>query len=500
MLAFAVLFASSFFQSEELVKDFKKFFKKERDPLIRIELVYSLDGEESVGLAEALLPVLEDKDTGVVKAACKVLSGFQDPASRLPLLETTVEGKKTKRVAEILRIANENVWKEYRDISLDYLISSDQECRLWAISLAGSLKNHKAIPLLINIFEEDKNGIIRTSVINSLQLLGVGEEKKVVPILLEGLLDSQTSVQVASCKALRAVRSKDAIAPLIDLLENGAGRVMDEVWPTLVEITDNQFNDNPDIWRNWWSVLHDNYEIPTASQISKRRAERRAANAEYKSGKTEATFMGVETSSRQIVFVIDVSGSMAEEIIDKDDFRERGFSEFTKLAVVREELTRSIEALGDDVLFNVFSFASKVYPWKKKSVKSNALNKKSAIAWVKKLIPLGSSSVKDEKGRTNSYGGLMAGLGVEIDPKKRKVVTGGLLNDSLFVADTIFFLSDGKPTAGLFIDNRDIEQAIQEVNKFRKVVIHTLAIGNFTSGLLQNLASQNGGVFVDLGR
>ena len=500
MLAFAVLFASSFFQPQDIVKDFKKFFKKERDPLMRIELVYSLEGEESVVLAETLLPLLEDKDVKVIEAARKVLSGFKDSRSRSPLLETIVEGKKLKRIAEILRLANDNIWKEYHHACLDYLVSSDQKCLLWAISLSGTLRNHQAIPLLVNIFEENKNGIIRTSVIDALHSLGVGYEKEVVPILLKGLSDSQTSVQVASCRALRTVRSKDAIEPLIDLLDKGKGRVMDEIWPTLVEITDNQFNDNPDVWRDWWAVLHDDYEIPTVAQISKRRSERAAANSEYRSAKTEATFMGVETSSRQIVFVIDVSGSMAEEIIDKDGFRERGFSEFTKLAVVREELTRSIEALGEDVFFNVFSFASNVYSWKKKSVKANALNKRSAIAWVKKLTPMGASNIKGENGRTNSYGGLMAGLGVEIDPKKRKVVTGGLLNDSPFVADTIFFLSDGKPTAGLYIDNRDIEQAIQEINKFRKVVIHTLAIGNFTSGLLQNLASQNGGVFVDLGR
>ncbi|MBT4465612.1 MAG: hypothetical protein HOD03_02890, partial [Planctomycetes bacterium] len=87
-----------------------------------------------------------------------------------------------------------------------------------------------------------------------------------------------------------------------------------------------------------------------------------------------------------------------------------------------------------------------------------------------------------------------------IDPKKRAVVTGGVLDDSELAADTLFFLSDGKPTAGLLIDTRDIEQAIADVNRFRKVVIHTLSIGNFSSGFLSNLAQANGGVFVDLGR
>jgi hypothetical protein len=94
----------------------------------------------------------------------------------------------------------------------------------------------------------------------------------------------------------------------------------------------------------------------------------------------------------------------------------------------------------------------------------------------------------------------MAGMGVEIDPQKRSVISGGVLDDSELAADTMFFLSDGKPTAGLLIDTRDIEEAIADVNRFRKVVIHTLAIGNFSNSFLSNLAQANGGVFVDLGR
>jgi len=116
------------------------------------------------------------------------------------------------------------------------------------------------------------------------------------------------------------------------------------------------------------------------------------------------------------------------------------------------------------------------------------------------LKPLSSKSANGEQGRTNSYGGLMAGMGVQIDAAKRAVVTGGVLDDSELAADTMFFLSDGKPTAGVLIDTRDIEVAIADINRFRKVVIHTLSIGNFSNGFLRNLAQSNGGVFVDLGR
>ncbi|MHC4380868.1 MAG: hypothetical protein ACYSU1_07245, partial [Planctomycetota bacterium] len=90
------------------------------------------------------------------------------------------------------------------------------------------------------------------------------------------------------------------------------------LWPTLVEITDQPFNDDPGIWRSWWTQVEATYTIPTEAEIAERRAARDAANAQYTTPKAEADFMGVKTSSRQIVFVIDVSGSMEEEIINRD--------------------------------------------------------------------------------------------------------------------------------------------------------------------------------------
>lgn len=485
-----------------MAKDFKKFFRKEKDSATRVELVYSLEGEESLSIAEVLIPVLDDKQADVARAARIVLSGFADHLNRLPLLELAEEDKKHARIGPILQAASEKEWKEFRDVGALYLESDDEACRLWAVSLCGSLKNYLVVEALSLILANDENGIIRAAAVSALEGMGLGHENLIAPVLITALDDELSAVNVAACVALRKVRSALAIPPLVKLLETATGRLSEEVWPTLIAITNNQFNSDPQLWNDWWQRVKGTYEIPTVAQIAKASAARRVANAEYNPTKlrTEASFMGIETLSRQIVFVIDVSGSMAEEVISKDDFRERGFDKFTKLAIVREELARSIDALGTDVIFNVHSYASNVYSWRKQPVKANSLNKKSAIEWVSNLEPLSSESGKGEQGRTNSYGGLMAGLGIKIDPKKRAVVTGGVLDDSKLAADTMFFLSDGKPTAGVLIDTRDIEVAISEINRFRKVVIHTLSIGNFSNGFLSNLAQANGGVFVDLGR
>ena len=95
-------------------------------------------------------------------------------------------------------------------------------------------------------------------------------------------------------------------------------------------------------------------------------------------------------------------------------------------------------------------------------------------------------------GKTNTYGALMSALHVT-GPKTAD-------KDYEVDVDTVFFLSDGRPTVGDFGDPDDILRELKNVNELRKVVIHTIAIGEFQKDFMRRIADQNGGVFVDLGR
>lgn len=513
MLATALLLAAPMFlQADETVKDFKRFYRKEKDPLNKAELIYSLENIDDPGVASVLLKILVDKEPVLAQAAQSVITQLPSEGARVPLREILFEGKKKEYFAPILRAAADGKWKEFAEVTRPYLLDSDEIVRLWAVTVVGAIKDEESLAQTGILVTEDGHTLVRAAAVQALIRLGKGHEDVAGPPLVAALQDASVSVSTAACVGLRTVRTKEALDPLITLLESGEGRILEEIWPTLVEITDQPFNDDPTIWRSWWENVKETYTIPTDAEIEERRAARAAANAQYTSPKAEADFMGVKTSSRQIVFVIDVSGSMEEEIIDRDSFRERGFTRFSKLEIVKEELSRSIDQLGDNVVFNIYSFATKVHPWRKSPVPANALNKKSAMAWVKKLKPIGGGqasqmasaglrgSSKLEDGRTNTYAALLAGLGVNPDPKKRGPMTDVAAEDPDKVADTMFFLSDGKPTVGELVDTEDIKIAIAEINRFRGVVIHTIAIGDFTSNFIQDLARDNGGVFVDLGR
>jgi hypothetical protein len=161
------------------------------------------------------------------------------------------------------------------------------------------------------------------------------------------------------------------------------------------------------------------------------------------------------------------------------------------------------------VNFNILAFATKIDPWKQKLTTASILNKSEAKDWIKGLIAIGGASKEDlasagfsgsanlEMGKTNTYGALMAALNVKTGPK-----TGGNAEtkDYKVDVDTIFFLSDGRPTVGDFVDPDDILREVKSANDLRKVVIHTIAIGEFQKDFMKRIAEMNGGVFVDLGK
>ena len=202
--------------------------------------------------------------------------------------------------------------------------------------------------------------------------------------------------------------------------------------------------------------------------------------------------------------MIDVSGSMEQEIVETERYQDGDYPSFRRIDIVKTELARTVQGLEPYVKFSILAFATDVKPWKKGLVKANVLNKSSAASWIAKREAIGGASKSDlhraglvasanlEAGRTNTYTALIEALGV--------TEKGGPTEDYEVAVDTIFFLSDGRPSGGKFVDPEDILREVREANELRKVVIHTLAIGEFQRGFMRDLASENGGVFVDLGR
>jgi hypothetical protein len=308
-------------------------------------------------------------------------------------------------------------------------------------------------------------------------------------------------VRATAIAALGRVRHVDSIAPLLARMELEDGRLREDIGAALGRITGRDFGARLDAWQNFWKTYAGRFQIPTEEELVKLRAIQAKRKEQYEAAKG-VSYHGVDTPSQSIVFVIDVSGSMEQEVVDKARFQGKTYPSWKRIDVIKTELIHTIRALEPYVEFNVIAFATDVNPWKKSLVKANPLNKSSAESFVGRLEAIGGDSKEDlaraglvgaanlEGGKTNTYAALMTALGVE-EGKETK--------DYEVDLDTVFFLSDGRPSHGRFIEPDDVLREVRAANELRKVVIHTITLGEFEKDFMERLAAENGGTFVDLG-
>ena len=484
---------------QEILKEFKKYFRKFKETSDRVEAVLSLDGTDSPALVKVLLPILKDKDSEVVDAVITILSRVKDEATVVAIFTALEEKKDEPTRLGILRVIADGGLKGDYEPLLACLSDKSWRIRYRVVLALSARKEKQAVPRFIEL-TKDKEPAVRCA---AMEALGDFHEEAVVDIGIKALTDKTWQVRSSAAKVLLQVRAQRSIEPLIVAMETEEGRLLKDYSLALEEITGKFYGMRTEQWRKWWSTNVNRFKIPTDKQLAKTKAKR-AENAAIYSPPGSTSYHGIESPSRRVLFIIDVSGSMEAQVIERERFEDGDYPSMSRIDIVKTELQRTIEGLEPYVELNILAFATKVNSWKKKLVKCNVLNKRSAMDWVGRLEAIGGTSKEGlaragltgaanlGEGKTNTYGVLMKALDIE----KR----GSQDDDYEVSVDTIFFLSDGRPTVGDLVDPDDILREVKGANELRKVVIHTIALGEFQKEFMKTLARQNNGVFVDLGR
>jgi hypothetical protein len=195
-----------------------------------------------------------------------------------------------------------------------------------------------------------------------------------------------------------------------------------------------------------------------------------------------------------MVFVIDISGSMGDKITLPDTATKEQIEEFgsrVKIDIAKNELINLLGAIGDDVEFNIITFAGVAKPWQDGLV--GAGMRSSAIKFLSKLQPLqpttgggrGATTGGGDEQKTNLYAGILAAFGFadegSPDWKKRGK------------ADTIFIVTDGVPTTGQIVDVPKMIDAVTEMNRTRGLTIHLVIFDAHAADRMRGLAERNGG-------
>jgi HEAT repeat protein len=327
----------------------------------------------------------------------------------------------------------------------------------------GGADARAAAKALIDRVDKDKEWTVRVIAIDSLVACYAPEA---FDALLKALDDPIWHVRLAALLALEQLVGKNAVKPLIDRLNSNDGRLHGEIQDTLTRLTGITKLGKPESWQKWW-------EQSGAEFLgTKRRGVMGDSGLEEEGRKP--TFYGFTVTSKRVIFILDISGSMLEAAewkpepapkvpTDKASKPDPNAGDKPagdrKIDVAQYELRAAIRLLSEDTLFNVILFSYGVKVWQPTLVPATAANRQAAIQWINSIPAWGG---------TNTFDSLEMAFSIKGPPQDKKRDQG---------ADTFFFVSDGRPSVGRILDPDAILQEIGKINRTRRVRINTVAVG-----------------------
>lgn len=269
----------------------------------------------------------------------------------------------------------------------------------------------------------------------------------------------QFPLVAATIRALQVLHVQPGIAPLIRFLaREDIGRLRTDAHEALRSLTGQAHGPYAEPWASWWKDAEAGFRMPPAPSD---------AASEGPQGKG-VTFYGITTFSERILFILDVSGSM-----DKPSVQDKPQPD--RMTSAKKELLGAIFNVGNGHRFNVMVFNHEVLPWQPGMVLATEDMRRKAKEWVEARQPVGG---------TNIYDALEAGFALSLRATGEPPL------------DTIFFLTDGTPTAGKVQDPKQILADVAQWNRSARLTVHCIALGEADHEFLRALAKLCGGTFL----
>lgn len=346
-------------------------------------------------------------------------------------------------------------------------------------------------------------------------------DNETIVALNEALEDRQDEVVRAVLMAIESRRSKSSIEPLIARLEEfekkeDDGLIPSRVREVLESLTGEDLPKAVD-WRNWWNARKNDFHVNPRPTTGGKKKEKVGGTVSRR-----PKFFGTELKSRNLCFVIDVSGSMQAtdpappggtgrpQTGGKDGEEPQVAPSRVRVERAKWQLKKAIEALPDGARFTVISYSGALIagqaPKKNDPIKPKVGGFEWLKVWSKKLVPANKRS----KGAALKFVDELKAEGGTFT--YRALRTAFMIPD----VDNIIILSDGAPNdpdGPQPMTTDDILNEVKRINNFRKVVIDTFGFEmnmGAPSGLtqagpsnpfvdfLKKLAKQNSGKYTPI--
>ncbi|MCP3919964.1 MAG: VWA domain-containing protein [bacterium] len=395
------------------------------------EKVFALRAARNISdpkLIKKIRKGLKDKDRNVVIMTAELLGARKDREALDTMEKIISKSKDEELVAQVVDAMSEihDGTNEWVDKLKGYVGGESREMRNAALIQLGSLENTAHIPMLV-----------------------------------ENLAHTDWSTRFAALKGLQGMRKKEAIGPIIERMSEEYGRMLHEFADVLWALTGQPYRTRAQAWKGWWEKEGESFAVISESDLDKRAQEEEDRRLRMVSN---VEFFGIRIVSHRVIFIIDISGSMLENL--RGEYV--GQSGEARIDVAKRELAKCVEGLDANALFNMVTFSTGVTSWLDTGIAgSNEKTREEALGYIDRL---------GANGGTNLYGAVQAAFE---DPD----------------VDTIFVLSDGEPTVGDVTDPFRIREDVKRWNEHRGIEIHTIAVGGALQ-VLEWLAEDSGGTHV----
>ncbi|MCR4317158.1 MAG: HEAT repeat domain-containing protein [Planctomycetes bacterium] len=303
-----------------------------------------------------------------------------------------------------------------------------------------------------------------------------------IPVIESKVKDDPVwQVRLAAAQALAKLESYSSIPVIVERMQEEAGRMVHDMDAVLKKLTGQSFAGQKDLWKTWLEGaiprIQDGTFRPTTSGAAPPPADNRNTN-----------FYGIPIISTKIMLIVDTSGSMGPDPQQGGgtNFEQMVLPEYqgrpsitlgkTKMDRAKFELVTTIRRLPEETFFNIITFANDVtffQPGRMLTATPDVKNR--AEQWILE---------RQASGGTNIYDSIKRAffLSDNVNPESNDAYNNAI--------DTIFFVTDGEPSAGEKTSPQAIFDDIQKWNSTRNVVINTIEIG---MQMAQDISDRNNG-------
>jgi HEAT repeat protein len=450
---------------------------KDPDSFKRSDAARALGKLDTAAAAQLLLDLLIDKNPYVrdhtVKACGKlrsdealaVLAKFKskDPLARANLVAALGATKTEAGLEALNEIANHELDSTVRAALMD---------AIWGY------RGHAVADNIAAIGYGDDDPLVRAAAVEAAGRIRSDEpHTSSVSLTMQGLIDEDVGVR---CVALmeqrfvlsdtteivaRAARDPDwriraqavenafwlhddvCMGVLVEAVGDERLRVAAAAHSALIGLSGTELGRDTELWKSWWEANRDTWKAPDKPRFG----------VPPKGAETRASYHGIEILSENVVFVLDASGSMSNEMGDR-----------TRWELARAELDKAVEGLPDGTPVNVVVFQEEA---------------KAAFDAPKPLTKKVRRDIHSFARKTSprESGNLLAAMLLALEQEG---------------ADTVFLLSDGAPSFGDMVDKGRVRRAIRARNRSRKLVVNTIGLGAEKSterSFLEGVARDSGG-------